>query len=215
METRSDTLPEAVKTLLERLIKPLVFAAKDEYSRLHRVKGLGQTVAGVVDQTPEDAPEKLARLLLKIKDRFAAFDHLSADEKRQLIGQTLAVLQPMLAGPHNAKTPVPSTKPYRAPRPITDPDEPLVQSDKTQTSSPGDEEQPSLSPEKAWPKAKAPGAPGTPLRPLPQEAEIFFCPLSFSYYLTIYNYRFFIIISLELHILTFLHVKLLNYLQIY
>lgn len=84
---------ESIESELDALKKPLLFASKDNFSNLLKIKNLPSLVNDLyIKALAKDLPENVINVLNKINKSFSDFEELSTKEKKDIINKALEIL---------------------------------------------------------------------------------------------------------------------------
>ena len=82
----ADPKDDIKKDTIEAIRKPLLFASKDDFSKIENVKGLESLIPTLCDKLKDDLG------FGKIKKLFISYDSLSIDEKKKAISSAISIL---------------------------------------------------------------------------------------------------------------------------
>lgn len=95
-DTIADNL-RCVRDLILRLERPFELASKDDFARVHQIKGLERLVKAAVDEAMKGAPQDMRGLLEDLRATFAGYEEKSLEEKRRALKRGREILQEMEA----------------------------------------------------------------------------------------------------------------------
>ncbi len=85
---------------LKKLEKPLHYAAKDNFARLSRIKGLEEAIRHLLKGLPEGLiPPWATAHLKRLEELFSNFEDLTLAEKQERLDEALSIISDLKAGP--------------------------------------------------------------------------------------------------------------------
>ncbi|MBI5598554.1 MAG: ATP-dependent DNA helicase RecG [Deltaproteobacteria bacterium] len=101
-----DKAAQTLSNILSSLLKPLVFASKDDFAHLSTIKGLEGLVAALcMESACTDLPPEISRQIKELERIFKGFDGFVLDEKKGRIKRALEIVADIKEGVHFSPSP--------------------------------------------------------------------------------------------------------------